>query len=215
MTSPHKNRRLFLIYLFFFLSGSFAQAQNWDVNLLNSINPPNPNSGYWRGTSGSAYWVPAAVFSGQLIAGIASDNEAQKHRAYQTLLSIGVGQLVSTGIKYTVNRQRPASRHPGEIFANSSTSGPSFPSGHTVLAFSTATALAIEYKKWYITAPAFVWAGTVGYSRMYLGKHYPTDVLAGIGVGAGSAVASNWLNKNLYRSYYQHRQEQENIRNQQ
>ncbi|HEU4788615.1 MAG TPA: phosphatase PAP2 family protein, partial [Flavobacterium sp.] len=51
----------------------------------------------------------------------------------------------------------------------------------------------------YVIAPSFLWAGAVGYSRMYLGVHYPTDVLAGAIVGSGSAFLcyklNKWINK--------------------
>jgi membrane-associated phospholipid phosphatase len=36
--------------------------------------------------------------------------------------------------------------------------------------------------------PAFVWAGLVGYGRIYFGLHYPSDVLGGALVGAGSSL---------------------------
>lgn len=75
----------------------------------------------------------------------------------------------------------------------------SMPSGHTSTAFATATSLSLAYPKWYVVAPSFVWAGAIGYSRMHLGVHYPSDVLAGAIVGSGSAYltykANQWINK--------------------
>ncbi|ULT24063.1 phosphatase PAP2 family protein [Sphingobacterium sp. E70] len=47
------------------------------------------------------------------------------------------------------------------------------------------------YSKWYVVAPSLLWAGSVGYSRMYLGVHYPTDVLAGAVLGLGRPL--HWM----------------------
>ncbi|HSC36729.1 MAG TPA: phosphatase PAP2 family protein, partial [Chitinophagaceae bacterium] len=73
----------------------------------------------------------------------------------------------------------------------------SFPSGHTSSAFAMATSISMSYPKWYVIAPCYLWAGTVGVSRIVLGVHYPSDVLAGALVGMGSAYVTNratrWL----------------------
>jgi undecaprenyl-diphosphatase len=63
--------------------------------------------------------------------------------------------------------------------------GASFPSGRTSAAFATATYLSLEYLKLYVIVPSYSWASSVGYSRMYLGVHYPSDVLGGMIVGVG------------------------------
>lgn len=77
--------------------------------------------------------------------------------------------------------------------------GYSFPSGHTTDAFSLATSLTLNFKQWYVIVPAYLWAGSVGYSRLYLGAHYPSDVFGGAIVGSTSAFItyklSKWLNK--------------------
>lgn len=44
---------------------------------------------------------------------------------------------------------------------------------------------------------AFVYAGSVGWARMYQGVHYPSDVLAGIVVGSGTALLVNWAKHKL------------------
>ena len=75
----------------------------------------------------------------------------------------------------------------------------SFPSGHTSSAFALATSLSIVYPKWYVIVPSYLWASSVGYSRMHLGVHYPSDVLAGALVGTGSAFLSHALNKCIHK----------------
>ena len=102
--------------------------------------------------------------------------------------AIGINAVITFSLKYSINRTRPYITYPN-INPYNLQSDPSFPSGHTSYAFATATTLSLQYKKWYVSLPAFCWAGTVGISRMYLGEHYPTDVLAGALCGAGSA----WL----------------------
>lgn len=64
----------------------------------------------------------------------------------------------------------------------------SFPSGHTMNAFSAATVIFLHHKKAGI--PALVLASLIGFSRMYLFVHFPTDILGGVLVGAGAAVVS-------------------------
>jgi undecaprenyl-diphosphatase len=71
------------------------------------------------------------------------------------------------------------------------------PSGHTSFSFTTATSVYLMYPKWYVALPAFAWATSVGYSRMYLGLHYPSDVLMGAVVGSSSAIITNWARKHF------------------
>lgn len=202
-----KGKKVFLIYFVVFVFTGYTNcfAQNLDVDILKSINPRHPTSLYWRNTSNSAYYAIGAASFGTLIYGLASNNEIAKRNATETFISVGANVLVTHLIKLSVNRTRPADKYPNEIFVNSMTHNQSFPSGHTSLAFATATTLSIQYKKWYVTVPAYVWASSVGYSRMYLGKHYPSDVLAGAAVGIGTAWAGHWFNKKLFQQRYKNK----------
>jgi membrane-associated phospholipid phosphatase len=60
-----------------------------------------------------------------------------------------------------------------------------------------ATSLSLQYPKWYVIAPAYLYAGTVAYSRMDLGVHYPSDVLSGAIIGSGSAYITYKINRKI------------------
>ena len=103
-------------------------------------------------------------------------------------------------MKYAINRPRPFESYPYEIEKLASAGSPSFPSGHTSEAFSTATSLSLAFPKWYVITPAFLWASAVGYSRMDLGVHYPSDVIMGAVVGSGSAFLTDYINNKLIKN---------------
>lgn len=74
----------------------------------------------------------------------------------------------------------------------------SFPSGHTLVSFEAATALWFYHRRWGVAALTL--AALIGYSRLYLFVHYPSDVAVGalLGVGialAACAVTNRWIKK--------------------
>jgi len=76
----------------------------------------------------------------------------------------------------------------------------SFPSGHTTSAFTMVLILAhmINKKSWSVMLPLL--ALLAGYSRIYLGQHFLTDVLAGMCIGILSAVLSLMIYKSILKS---------------
>lgn len=67
------------------------------------------------------------------------------------------------------------------------------PSGHTTIAFAAATSVSLTARRWYVTAPAFLWAGGVGIARVWHGVHYPSDIVAGAALGFTVAAAVHVL----------------------
>jgi membrane-associated phospholipid phosphatase len=112
--------------------------------------------------------------------------------------SLVTASVITNIMKYSINRKRPFEMYP-DIQKESGGGSPSFPSGHTSSAFSLATSLSLNYPEWYIILPSYAWAGAVGYSRMHLGVHYPSDVLAGALIGSGSAWLCWKLNKIVFQ----------------
>ncbi len=177
---------------------SFCYAQNWDINLLENINPQHPNSFVWKTATNTTYPVSVSIPVGMFVYSKISKDKNTEEKSYELAGSIVIAGIATEGTKIIFNRQRPYEKY-NTIYSNSAETGKSFPSAHAAIAFATATSLSLEYKKWYVVVPAYVWAAGVGYSRLYLGEHYPTDVLAGAVIGAGSAVISYWIIKKVFK----------------
>lgn len=110
--------------------------------------------------------------------------------------------IVNSVIKQGIERERPSNlawAAPQETFFYNS-----FSSGHTSTSFGVATVL------WWLTRGTpyawvgrvgWVWAALVGFSRVYRGVHWPTDVVAGAAVGVvmGTAVAIWWQRRGVAR----------------
>jgi membrane-associated phospholipid phosphatase len=181
-------------------------GQNPDITILRQINTPStlPTDGLVKFISDSHYVIVIGAPLTLGIAGLLAQDEDMCFVALETgvatALNVGLSQL----IKISVNRPRPFETYP-DILKKADGGRPSFPSGHTSAAFATATSLSLNYPTWKVIVPSFVWAGAVGYSRMYLGVHYPSDVLAGAILGAGSAwltfKVNHWLQKKYTKNY--------------
>lgn len=176
-----------------------TSAQNWDINTLKSINPQNPNSTVWKGFSHSLYPAAIAAPISLLATGYIKKDETLQHQGWEMVGAIVINTAISQGLKLSVNRNRPFETYPNDVYPYRKDNSASFPSGHTSMAFAVATELTLDFKKWYVAVPAYAWAAGVGYSRIYLGEHYPSDVLAGAAVGAGSALLSHWLSKKIFK----------------
>ena len=110
--------------------------------------------------------------------------------AIDVLVLLTITILVTEALKIATATPRPC-EFPGVLviapeFCPGSLDA--FPSGHTSRAFALAGFLATR-NRIRVGAPAFVVAGLVGLSRIYLGVHWPSDVLGGAVLGVALAIA--------------------------
>lgn len=177
-----------------------GHAQNADIDLLKHINLSRNVrlDPAFRFVTNSVAPLSLALPAGVIGTGMLSHDKALRNKGYEMGAAVVSAFVLSRILKYSVNRTRPYVTYP--VLDNVVTeTDPSFPSGHTTAAFATATTLAIHFPKWYVIVPAYVWAAGAGYSRMHLGVHYPSDVLAGAVTGAGSAYLTHKANQWLQR----------------
>lgn len=178
-----------------------GRGQNADLSMLRALN--RGDHPQWdkamRGTSFSVYPAMFGGTAGLLITGYANHDRAMVRNSVKMAAALGLNQMITTSIKFGVKRKRPFEQYPNDIVQRTPVHGFSFPSGHTSSAFATATALTLGTKKWYVAVPAYVYACGVGYSRMRLGVHFPSDVLGGMVVGIGSSLlvwqVDKWLSR--------------------
>lgn len=97
-----------------------------------------------------------------------------------------ISQTITYSLKTLLSRERPYNILKNLNTFNIILKDYSFPSGHTSASFSIATTIALNMPK--LSILVFFVALLIGISRIYLGVHYPTDVVAGLVLGVGSAI---------------------------
>ncbi|MGH3071337.1 MAG: phosphatase PAP2 family protein [Gaiellaceae bacterium] len=112
--------------------------------------------------------------------------------------AILIAESVTAALKNAVERDRPPLSRPVPEPLLESPSTFSFPSGHATVSFACATvlALAVPRLRW----PLYALAALIAFSRVYVGVHYPFDVLAGAVLGVAIATALRMLARALRRS---------------
>ena len=115
----------------------------------------------------------------------------QRKMGLQVLLSM-LGTLIIGNLilKNMFARPRPCDIDTAVTLLLSRPHGHSFPSGHSINSMVAAIALFLNNKK--IGIPAIIIASLIGFSRMYLFVHFPTDVLGGFAIAILVAIGVDW-----------------------
>lgn len=186
-------RNIFIVFCLFF-SSFLVQGQSAESTfVLNRRLASTPaQDSFWQGMSSLSYPLAVGTPLLQLGLGYGLKKEDLIRNGWQSIGGVAMSALAGYALKETIRRERPFQTNP-LIQPYQAETGYSFPSGTTTMAFTWATQLTMSHPKWYVALPTFAVATTIGFSRIPLGAHYPTDVLAGAALGTGTAFLSQWL----------------------
>ncbi len=118
-------------------------------------------------------------------------------RPLQRVVAAGSGLVINVGatevLKHTVHELRP-----------DRTDNHSFPSRHSSWAFALSSAISNQLgdqSPWW-SVGAYAAASAIGYQRVFAGRHYTSDVIAGAGIGVASAEIGNLIARAIFRRHY-------------
>ncbi len=198
VTSPARLRSHDLIWLLP-VAGATAASLATDTKTMRDVVSHDPGFNASNVTSsdvlrGLFIGGPVALFGVGQLAGNAKEREAGL-LAGEAMID---GYITSEGIKYITLRERPYIQNArGHFFQGDAASDPSFVSGHSIVAWSSAAVLAQEYSRPWQQIGLYTLASGVSLTRVLGQQHFPTDVLLG--------SVSGWLiGKYVYRAHHVH-----------
>ena len=147
-------------------SGSSRTLENSTIlRILAVLLAHSGDSWFWLIGLGLLWWL---------------GTEYWKHLSLVWIIGVAITAIVAMALKFTVRRRRPQGEW-GKIYR--STDPHSFPSGHAARSVMLAV-IALGLGPLWLGLILLVWAPLVGLARIIMGVHYPSDVVAGMVLGA-------------------------------
>jgi len=174
------------------------EAENPDVRIFRGINNlQNPSTdGFFEYLDHTSLPTFGAIPVGFAVIGVATGDRAVFEVGLLSFTAQVTSLGLTVGIKELFGRPRPfETLSDVRVKHRWSAGGYSFPSGHTSQAFAIATIFSLKFHKASVIVPSVLWATAIGYGRIFLGVHYPTDVLGGAVIGVVSGFAA-WSLRN-------------------
>lgn len=197
-TSPARIRAADLKWLLP-LAGASAAAFATDTHTMRDVVSRDSGFNQANGTSsdvlrGFAIGVPVLLFGTGHIAG----NEHQREAGLLAGEAMIDAYVFDEVVKYGTLRERPSQDNArGRFFVGGASSDPSFVSGHSIVAWSSAAVLAEEYHRPWQQGMIYSLATGVSLTRVLAQQHFPSDVLLG--------SAAGWLiGHYVYRAHHRH-----------
>jgi membrane-associated phospholipid phosphatase len=208
----YRSYKIFFILFFLFTSNFYAQRRdllpaipdpdNIDVKIFRTIN--NSQCGFLnifipvsdKSLLFTSTIIPATLFG----VSRANNNYYDENSSVLLALSEGLSEGIVFGTKNIIKRERPFAVLSNVHYNKSKflLDRYSFPSGHSAISFSMATSLTLRYPdKPILITGLYLYSTVVSLGRIYLGVHYPSDMLAGMLIGSGSAVIIHSLRKEI------------------
>ena len=159
-----------------------AGAASWDARLFRILNQVPPAAASVL-TPLSHLFGPAGIIAVVLLTVVyAVARNRSVLPAAGAAVAAGAAWVLANVAKVIADRPRPYQVMADAVLRQQPAHGTSFPSSHTAVALAVVIAL-MPFLAWPLAAAGIAYAGLVGWSRVYLGVHYPLDVLAGAGIG--------------------------------
>lgn len=178
------------------------QLIQWDINLFHLIN--QVNHPFWDNVmafiSDKTVWIPVYILLAALLKRVLDWKQWGLCLLMVGLLVTVTDRTTSGLLKPTVERYRPCRVEAGLSepvhIVNGKCGGKyGFASGHSANFWGLATFLSLVFRNRWFTWISCFCAAAVAYSRIYLGVHYPGDVLVGAAIGA----SAGWLMYSLFQ----------------